>query len=300
MSDQRGSALLLVLVLCCSAALLVATWAVVGTVEADTLVSERDGRARLHAAEEALARLAEQAWVAWVPGIYALEPGYEGILEVEPSSDAILHASVRSRGEVPPLQLSADLERGKDGIEIPRCALAASTVSWQAGRGVPIVELPAGSKAVEVAVGGEGLPLELAPGGVVAPDWSLDEGTQKALEREASRGGPISVVVLSGRPGLTIALPAGPLGRSGEEPAAVLLTGGGTLDLTGAGDLYGVFLAPEGDVLLEGAVVHGAVLVGGRVEAGMSGRVAYSDDIRSWARYDLLTRVRLVPGTRRE
>jgi hypothetical protein len=80
----------------------------------------------------------------------------------------------------------------------------------------------------------------------------------------------------------------------------VLVTGGATLDARGKGDLYGVLVVDDGDLLLEGTIVHGAVFATGTVIFGDTGGILFTRPILRWATDRSLVRVRLIPGTRRE
>ena len=83
-------------------------------------------------------------------------------------------------------------------------------------------------------------------------------------------------------------------------PVLVVATGGPILDLTARGDLYGVIVAEEGSVRLEGTRLHGALLAGDWVDLGSSGQLLYDRAVWRWATDRSLVRTRLVPGTRRE
>ncbi|GAB4246003.1 MAG: hypothetical protein Kow00122_02970 [Thermoleophilia bacterium] len=294
--------LLIVLVLCLGAAVVLGTWASVGAVEAGVLDTEREGRARLQAAEDGLTQLAARAQDAWGPETYPLSPQGEGRLAADENAD-ILHGEVRMDAADGAPDLVADLERGRDGLELPRCALAAAELRFAAGRTeAAVIGDGAEGDPVTVRLGSALFSGELVRGSVTVPaagGWALDEGTLLLLQ-EAGRGGAASVVSITSSVGGWATLPAGELGRSGERPAIVLVTGGAGLDLSGAGDVYGVVLVDGGDLRFDGATVHGLVMVEGYADAGVSGRIVYSESVRSWARFASLTRVRLVPGSRRE
>jgi hypothetical protein len=89
-------------------------------------------------------------------------------------------------------------------------------------------------------------------------------------------------------------------GTSPDDPGLLVVTGGARLDAGGRGDLYGVMVVDEGDVLLDGTVLHGALFATGEVDFGGSGAVLFSRPILRWATDRSLVRARLVPGTRSE
>ncbi len=139
--------------------------------------------------------------------------------------------------------------------------------------------------------------------------WRLDPGWQNVVSAEGVWGP--RVIVLQGSRGQVVAL-AGPLallaagegaagsGRSGAAAVLVLLTGGADLDARDLGDLYGVLVADDGSIRLDGTALHGAVFAGRTVDLGCSGQVAFSRAALRWATDRSLVRARLVRGTRTE
>ncbi len=133
--------------------------------------------------------------------------------------------------------------------------------------------------------------------------WRLDPGWRAfgAQPLAADSVAPGSGLrVIAGAPGQTLVLPADSGGRAPDSPCLVLATGGVTLDARARGDVYGVIVVDDGDVLLDGTTVHGAVFATGTIAMGETGRVFFFRSILRWATDRSLSRVRLVPGTREE
>ena len=107
------------------------------------------------------------------------------------------------------------------------------------------------------------------------------------------------VDAVRGERGTTVELPQG-WGASADGPALLVVTGGARLDARGRGDLYGVIVVDDGDILLDGTRVHGALFATGDVDFGLTGAVAFCRSILRWATDRSLVRDRLVPGTRWE
>jgi hypothetical protein len=87
---------------------------------------------------------------------------------------------------------------------------------------------------------------------------------------------------------------------SADAPGLVVVMGGASLDATGLGERWGVIVGDEADVRLDGTNLHGGALATGVVEFGATGSVNFSRAVARWATDRCLTRVRLVPGSRRE
>jgi hypothetical protein len=134
---------------------------------------------------------------------------------------------------------------------------------------------------------------EGAGGGVAGTD-------PPALRRQTAVAPGIGTLVVSGRPGQTLDLPSDCGGFTFESPCLVVVTGGANLDARGRGDVYGVMVVDDGDLLLEGTTVHGAVFATGTIDVGQTGRILFSRPVLRWATDRSLVRVRLVPGTRKE
>ena len=105
---------------------------------------------------------------------------------------------------------------------------------------------------------------------------------------------------MTGSAGRTVVLPPDSGGLVPDSPCLVLVTGGMTLDARARGDVYGVLVVDDGDILLDGTTVHGAVFASETFDVGETGRVLFSRSILRWATDRSLCRVRLVPGTREE
>jgi hypothetical protein len=89
-------------------------------------------------------------------------------------------------------------------------------------------------------------------------------------------------------------------GVSADSPVLVVVIGGADLDAHDVGELYGVVVADDGSVCLEGTTLHGAVFATGTVDLGATGRLLFSRPVLRWATDRSLRRVRLVPGSRWE
>ncbi len=129
--------------------------------------------------------------------------------------------------------------------------------------------------------------------------WRLDPGWRALAAADAVAPGP-GVTVMTGTAGRTVVLPPDSGGLAPDSPCLVLVTGGTTLDARARGDVYGVLVVDDGDILLDGTTVHGAVFASETFDAGETGRVLFYQTILRWATDRSLCRVRLVPGTREE
>ena len=324
---DRGSIVLFVLFVCLAVAVVVQTLTVVILCADRSLKAEIDGRARVEEKDEALATLRLRVlseWGAMPWTVIAQTAGVQGTLsEVPDSGGSALAASVRHTADASPVVVSAWLERGRDGPDLPLVGLVAGSVTWVSGRPSPWLQVDpageAGAGGVRPGTGPTGYlvtqpadPL-LAEGvtlGSITASWRLDEGWRRlAADHAHTPGEPAGsvsamaavagVTFLCGRPGESVPLPSGWGGAPGSV-ALLMVTGGADVDARDRGDLYGVIVVDEGNVALDGTVLHGALFAGDRVDLGSTGAVAFSEPILRRVTDRSLVRTRLVPGTRTE
>jgi len=324
---QGGSALLLVVFACIAVAVVIQAISTVILCAEGAVIDEYVGRKRLAEKDEGLAALRQQALTLWEPRGWGdvgqadglgHETGEGALWGIPDSGGWTLNAAIRQAPAVSRLTASACLERGRDGVDLPLAAAVAEMLTATPGRSVPWVEgagaplaggdgVGSGLESAIYVVHALGQPL-LGPGCTevaLAAPWRLDggwadlgSGGREAGEAELSPGA--GVVWVEGRFGRSETLPEGIGGQNPDEPILVLVTGGATLDARDKGDVYGVLVVDDGSLLLDGTIVHGAVLVTGRIDLGDSGRLIYTPSILRWATDRSLNRVRLVPGTRAE
>ncbi len=301
LSEQRGSILLATLVICFG---LSATALALATVaDLSRLLVEEDARGRqaLARADEGLASVLLAATEQ--PGVRALEvPGlaYARIEEsprAAPFSLGVL-AGVPVEGGI--LEVRARLERAADGIDLPDRVLVAANASVAEGHTFAEVVMGGGEAPARVSLRS---PSPFPPSSSsVEVDfgraWALDQWQLLVLKQAAGLSSSRVVLAEVDRAGKP-ALGAGQ-GTAPERP--VLLVGGQDvpLDLTGFGDLYGVALAGDLGVRLEGTTLHGGVFTSGEVRFGEGARLVDSPGVRRWASTASLPVARLVPGTRQE
>ena len=311
----EGSSLLLVLFICLGSSLLVLSLAAVLVTGERALQEETQGRAQWARAETALGLVVRAAAHDWAAGPVTLAadpsgPAIQGELADPQQGDGWWLDATASMGVAAGrLALTARVERGRDGLDLPDAALVADRLLAVEGRELPWVEGSSGGQA------GAGVPVtavvallaqpvapvwgENCSAHSLAAPWRLDEGTLARVQEgdEATTAG--TIVLHAGR-GESASVPTGDAGRTPEMPVLVVATGGPILDLTARGDLYGVIVAEEGSVRLEGTRLHGALLAGDWVDLGSSGQLLYDRAVWRWATDRSLVRTRLVPGTRRE
>jgi type II secretory pathway pseudopilin PulG len=87
-----------------------------------------------------------------------------------------------------------------------------------------------------------------------------------------------------------------------EDDPGVLIVRGGSLELTGGGEYYGLIYVDGGTTDLGGVVVHGAVICagGGASELGGSQTISYNDKVWLALNDDITLAAKLVPNTWRE
>jgi hypothetical protein len=281
------------------------------------VVDESSGRARLAERDAVLAVLRQRALARWevLPWtIVSTEPkSVEGRIEELPDGGGwIMKATARHAPTASRLLTSAWLEKGRDGLDLPLAALVAGAVATAAGRESPWLEVEKtgapdvfGSGPDASAVGylrvlppdpvvGEGCSLVR-----LDDPWRLDPGWRALADADAVAPGP-GVTVMTGTAGRTVVLPPDSGGLVPDSPCLVLVTSGMTLDARARGDVYGVLVVDDGDILLDGTTVHGAVFASETLNVGETGRVLFSRTILRWATDRSLCRARLVPGTREE
>ncbi|HEY5529634.1 MAG TPA: hypothetical protein VIL51_09335 [Thermoleophilia bacterium] len=318
-TTENGSALLLVLLLCLGSALLVTSLAAVLLCCERAIADENEGRARLAEKDEVLSALAREAGEAWEAKSWSqISPGEGALDTVDGSQGWLMQALARQDPSVSHMTVSALVERGRDGLDLPLAAAVAASASTGAGRAVPWLEADVSGEQADhgaacYLLGATDSSL-LGPGcaaGTISDKWRLDPGSLELLGATtssawvASQAGPSlhrgsGVVALEGRQGTTVRMPSGTGGGSAEEPVLVIVTGGATLDLTGLGELFGVAVADQGTILLDQTTLHGAAFATETLDMGATGRIVFSRSVLRWACDRSFVRTRLVPGTRKE
>lgn len=327
---EGGSILMLVLLMCLAAAVVVQILVAVVMCAERALGDELAGRARMAEKDAGLVALRQQALRSWqgTPWREVLPAGgaacaVDGALS-EPEDDQsewVLCAAVCQALTASHWVVSALVERGREGIDLPWAAVVAGSVSVSAGRDNNWLEaelaLGGGSGAggriagplttTDAYVGATEAASLIDAGCALRPlergGWGLDAGWRVLVE---CRGGDTcgmgsDVLTMTARPGRTVRIPdefEG--GLSSDRPVLIVVTGGGDLDATGLGDLYGVVAVDEGSVALEATRLHGAAFVSEVMDLGATGKVLFSRVVLRWASDRSLTRTRLVPGSRRE
>jgi hypothetical protein len=320
-----GSILLLVLFVCLSIAVVVQTLVTVTLCAEGELVDEAAGRQHMAEKDRALAALGGEALVSWEPRAWGAIDAGEGAADGQtvalPGSEWVMQAEVRQDQAVSTIGVSAWLERGRDGVDLPLAALVAGRVDVDPSRGSPWLDSDGGSGADQAAPAVAYACLSPDLSGIaaecsveqLASAWRLDPGWQQlGSEQEDGRldvAPDHGVLVLFGRPGQQVCLATrlsvlqkneNDAGRAADSPLLVLMVGGADLDARSLGDLYAVLVVDDGSLWLDATVVHGAAFVTKRLDCGTTGRLLYSRALLRWATDDSLRRVRLVPGTRWE
>jgi hypothetical protein len=334
---ERGSALMFVLFACLMMAVVVQALSVVILCAERAMGDERTGRTRLSEKDATLAALRQRLLVDWqpVPATWWPSPEVGGAttegmaVDVVESDGWLMRASVRQEPAYSVSTVSAAVERGRDGLDLPLAAMVAGTMTASTGREAPWVDSewagepqdtePLASVAPCYLSNPPADPL-LGPGCVIESldtPWRLDPGwlemldaaaDTRAAEEGSGEGTSESshvaigddVICLGGGMARTIALPPECGLGAPDAPILVVATGGADLDARNRGDLYGVIVVDDGSVLLEGTILHGAVFATGEVALGEVGQMLFSSQILRWATDRSLRRVRLVPGTRWE
>lgn len=298
--EERGSVLLLVLIMCLTLA--ATALALASMTEVSRLLATEDEHAR-HARSRLDVGLVSVVGAATeLPVARALEvPGLSYARIDESSAEAPFSVGIVAGVAVEGgfLEVRARLERATDGIDLPDRVLVASRVSVVGDRLLEeIVQSSGPTGGVSL---GSRCPLSegSSPEEVeIGRAWGLDDGQWATLDA-AARLTSSQVVAAprgsTGRPYLSES-------QGGAAECPVLIVGGRDvpLDLSDLGDLYGVILAGELGVRLEGTTLHGGVFTSGEVRLGECGRVVDSPTVRRWASSASIPVGRLVPGTRRE
>lgn len=315
--QQRGSAVLLALAVCLLVTVAVQSLTMVVLCARGALADEERGRDFLEQSVEGLVVMAkslERTWSAF--DWEELDPvrlsGTEGLASgLEGGEDWVMEAQAVTREEGSGIIVTAWLERGRDGLDLPRAALVGRCVYCDPGRSATWLEtsdtgwegeLPPTTTQQALAYVVES-PLTLRIGADCALHtldtvWGLGRGWRSALETGVGLDRRTKVVIcgVGERVGLLEAV--GDLDEDG--PLLLVVIGGGLLDARGAGEVRGVLVADGGSILLDGTVLRGGLFATGDVDVGTTGTVVYDELVCGWARDRSLARTRLVPGSRRE
>jgi hypothetical protein len=308
--DSGGSVALFVLFVCLAIASLTQLMTVAILCCERARSDEVAGRRRLAEVDTSLSELRGRAGAQWtpVPWSSADDAGRTlrgRLVESGDSPEWIMRAEVSDETTEEHRVTSALVERGRDGLDLPRAALVAASVWSTTGRQTPwLVADSADAGATETAVVYAKTVREPQAVGAncsvehLARDWGLGDGWLESLKSE-SLSGP-RLFVIKGQKGEVVSPPDQALGSSRDLPVLLVGLGGVCLDLRGVGELWGVVVADEGSVQLDHTIVRGAVFASDHVDFGDSGQLVYCSDVLLWATDRSLQRVRLVPGTRLE
>ncbi len=293
-SPASGSVLLLVLFACLAVSVLCLSLTSMFLAGQELLAEQADGRAEMANREQALGELLAHALSSWTPASISLPDGAGGRLDQDPSrGDYLMTATVTQASHAGPRTLAMEVERGRDGLDLPQAAIVAHTVRWGAGRESAVLSAEESSSVpplVATVTPCEGLPgpSPLAHRIITEP-WRLDPGSVARFSQEGSPGRewdqeqPEDGVVFLPLSGQTLA-PLYLTRFSSDEPFLLVARGEGRLDLSGLEELWGVLVVDGGSLRLEGTILRGAVFVTGELDAGETGGVVYSPSILSWAR----------------
>lgn len=314
-SRRNGSSLLLVLFVCLGSSLLALSLAAILVTGERALQDEKQGRARWARAEIALGEVARAAAHDWAVGPLSLpvDPSaptiYGELADPQKGDGWWLEGTAGMDTVAGDLSLAARVERGRDGLDLPDAAMVAGRLIAAEGRQLPWVEGGMGSRYGAVAAVSAEVALLVQPSAPLwgencsarslTTPWRLDPGTAARVQ-EGDEAAAVGTVVLRASRGECLTVLTADAGRTPDAPVLVVATGGPILDLTSRGDLYGVIVADEGSVRLEGTHLHGALFAGGWVDLGLAGQLTYDRSVWRWATDRSLVRTRLVPGTRRE
>ncbi len=287
---------------------------------------ESVGRTRLSEKDSALADIRQMLLRSWEPiaPVWSEAEESEGggateswVEEVPESDGWLMRATVRHEPTLSRLVVSASLERGRDGLDLPLAAVVGGTMTASPDRESPWIDSEGAGEPEETGPSASMVPCYFSDVPVdpllactcvvesLVTPWRLDPGWLALTSADSS---PVSfgddVLCLGGGTagwfGGNVALPSECGGTAPDSPVLVVVTGGADLDARDRGDLYGVIVVDEGSVLLEGTVLHGAVFATEEVALGQTGQILFSPQIFRWATDRSLHRVRLVPGTRWE
>ena len=320
---EQGSIVLFALLVCLGIAVVVQTLSVVIVCATRAAVVESTGRALEGGKEGALAAARMDLLTAWQPRAWSAAPRDSPALStmvasVPQSGGWVLDVTAAHDAAVSPVTVSAWVERGRDGVDLPWAGVVADSIVWAPARAAPLVEPDGVAAGGDDGAGAAALPVWLlaapqspAPGAgfsihALRESWRLDEGWRTLFETWATNGNsteamaPVAGVrVVRGRSGTAVSLPAD-WGTAADEPGLLVVIGGASLDARGRGDVLGVIVVDGAGVSLDGTTVHGAVFATETVDFGTSGAVWPSIPTLRWATDRSLIRSRLVPGSRRE
>jgi hypothetical protein len=308
--DSSGSVVLFALFVCLAIAASVQSLAVVALCCERARSDEAAGRRRLADIDVSLAELTGLAGGHWMPASmdfdgYSLGPLKGRLVESGDSPEWVLQAEVADDTTERQAVTSALVERGRDGLDLPRAAVVAGSLRAASGRAKPWMvagaEGPGGEEMAVAYAKSVVEPQAIGPNCLVkytTREWGLGDGWVEALKTDRLFGPRVFVV--TGQKGEVVSPPSQIEESSRESPVLVVGIGGVSIDLREVGEFWGVVVAEGGSVQLDGTVVYGAVLAGDCVEFGEIGQLVYCSDVLLWATDRSLERVRLVPGTRLE
>lgn len=307
--SRAGSALVFVLFVCLSLAVMVASLAALVRLGHAVLLSEGLGSTLLERADTGLSCAVDLCLESWVPRTEHLPTGECVAIDSLPTgSDSRMTVqvsvpSVEEAGNVSaPLVVGAVAERGLDGLNLPKAALVAGRCLATDNRAkTPVCALHEGGLVpVFLAFPEASCALPCASVRQLSSLWQLDRGSRLLFEQAGqARGYRLSpgVVVLTGERGQVVR----PLPSTLEEGHSVIaVVGGASLDLRDMGVLEAVVLCDGGSVLVEGTELGGAIFATEDVDFGATGCVVFEPSVLAKACYASLTRVRLLPGSRSE
>jgi hypothetical protein len=323
MRRQEGSVLLLVLFICAGVAALIVVTSSTIMIGEQALSAERQGKATLSALAEALGRESARQASEWQSNAPA-SPESEPVVSLLPSEvttgwsarRTLRAGAATSEGGF--RSLTADVERGRDGLDLPLAAVVAAHLSATDARGDAVsAGVDAADDKVFLLSAGEwpdvltGLSVQTRE-----EHWALEEGSLARLAPGAPEALAPGVIVLPVQAGERVVLADALPGGGSDQPVTlfspagdpfaatgahlVVALGEGTLDARGLGDLFGVIVSSGGSLELDGTTLHGAAFATEEIALGESGRIVFERPILRWATDRSLVRTRLVPGSRRE
>jgi hypothetical protein len=326
--DQQGSLLIAVLLVCLGLSALTAALAAQIALARFGLQAEIRGSALQGRAEEGLAVAMTSIDTAWEPRSIEIADDLSVSLERVDGGDGRLMRVVSSaESKDSSHTISAIVERGSDGLDLPCRAATCLELIFSPGRSRPLIALaypptggvgagtivppgldrtrgPYDPARVTVAQGeiasilgagliDEGVSLEQGP------SWDLDPLLPLPDGRDGAAPGLLVVPVGKDIGSLLGATQTG-LGLSPEQPVVLFSPGPGPLDARDCGDLYAVLLSGAGGVLLDGSILHGAAMTEGVLDLGGEGQILFDSHMLEWARHACIVRTRLMPGTRED
>lgn len=227
-----------------------------------------------------------------------LGEGVVGRIETRPDGETLYAYTEVSAGPVWEWR-GAVIQRGADGLDLPRAAVVGQTVSWDPDRSDPVVQTVDGDEG-EPPVRVVTPPIDL--GGVnflqLRDRWRLDEGTQAwllgAFGGAQIEGGPRLIVI---EPGELLPVTDLTAASPGDGSLIVVVALDRGVDARNLGELTGVIIASGGDVLLDGTQVQGAVVATGTIDFGATGSVRWDPEPWLACTDRLVPRLRLAPGS---